>query len=111
MEEDAITTALHTSQEQNGNYARMLFIDYSLPFNTIIPYILIRNLSDLGLSRYICCWMVDFLTNRLQTVKAQPPPVLHPQALLRLSTNTKDMDEGGNETSCRAEVVGLVTWC
>ncbi|KAF7647838.1 hypothetical protein LDENG_00165960, partial [Lucifuga dentata] len=41
--EDAIAAALHTALchlEQQGNYVRMLFVDYSSAFNTIIPDIL-----------------------------------------------------------------------
>lgn len=47
----------------------MLFIDYSSAFNTIIPNILIRKLLHLGLSINICTWIMDFLTNRPQSVK------------------------------------------
>ena len=52
--EDAIAIALHTAQsrlEQQGTYERMLFIDYSSAFNTIIntiiPDILFSKLAAL----------------------------------------------------------------
>ncbi len=59
--EDAIVIALHTALshlEHAGNYARLLFIDYSSAFNTIIPDILINKLLDLSLdywtTLYLC---------------------------------------------------------
>ncbi len=58
--DDAITIALHTALnhlERQGTYVRMLFIDYSSAFNTIIPDILISKLSELGLSPSICTWI------------------------------------------------------
>src|SRR4029434_5254644 len=51
--EDAIATALHTTLthvEQRGNYARLLFIDFSSAFNTIIPSRLVTKLMDLALT-------------------------------------------------------------
>jgi len=50
--DDAITISLHTALnhiDHSGTHVRMLFVDYSSEFNTIIPDILIRKLSDLGL--------------------------------------------------------------
>lgn len=70
--EDAIVIALHTAfshLEHAGNYVRLLFIDYSSAFNTIIPDILINKLMDLQLRPSTCAWIKDFLTNRPQTVK------------------------------------------
>ncbi|MCP4487325.1 MAG: DUF1891 domain-containing protein [Gammaproteobacteria bacterium] len=70
--EDAIATALHTALshlERQGSYVRMLFIDYSSAFNTIIPDILIPKLRHLGLPPSTCSWIRDFLVNRPQQVK------------------------------------------
>ena len=70
--EDAIATALHTTLthvEQRGNYARLLFIDFSSAFNTIIPSRLVTKLMDLGLSQQICYWIRNFLTDRSQRVR------------------------------------------
>ena len=47
----------------------MLFIDYSSAFNTIIPSKLFTKLTALGLEKSICCWILDFLTNRPQAVR------------------------------------------
>lgn len=70
--EDAVSIALHTvlSHLDNKNtYARMLFIDFSSAFNTIIPSQLIRKLTDLGISSLMCNWLLDFLTCRPQHVR------------------------------------------
>ncbi len=48
---------------------RMLFIDFSSAFNTVIPHKLVCTLSDLGIDASLCAWIMDFLTNRLQNVK------------------------------------------
>ena len=42
----------------------MLFIDYSLAFNTIVPSKLITKLRALGLNPSLCNWVLDFLTGR-----------------------------------------------
>lgn len=41
----------------------MFFVDYSLPFNTIIPSQLINKLYALGLNLSTCKWLLDILTN------------------------------------------------
>lgn len=46
----------------------MLFIDFSSTFNTIIPQKLGVNLSGLGLNTTLCSWVLDFLTERPQSV-------------------------------------------
>ena len=73
--EDAIAIALHSALnhlEVRGSYVRMLFIDFSSAFNTIIPDILIPKLTNLGLPPSTCSWIKDFLTNRPQQVKTGP---------------------------------------
>ena len=45
----------------------MLFIDYSSPFNTIVPTKLITKLRTLGLNTSL--WILDFLTGRPQVVR------------------------------------------
>ncbi len=54
---------------ENGNYVRLLFIDYSSAFNTIVPIKLALKLTDFGLSSSLCDWIQDFLTGRPQVVK------------------------------------------
>ncbi len=71
--DDAISQVLHSSlthiDSKNGNYVRLLFIDYSSAFNTIVPSKLAVKLSDLGLNTTLCDWIQDFLTGRPQVVK------------------------------------------
>ena len=85
--EDAITIALHSALshlEQPGSYVRMLFLDFSSAFNTIIPSILVQKLQHLGISSPICQWIMDFLTDRPQTVKLGP----HLSSTITLSTGS-----------------------
>lgn len=71
--DDAISHLLHTSLSHldtgRGNYVRMLFVDYSSAFNTIIPSKLFTKLMDLGLSSSLCHWILNFLTDRPQSVR------------------------------------------
>ncbi len=71
--DDAISHILHSSlthiDSSNGNFARLLFIDYSSAFNTIVPIKLASKLTDLGLNSSLCDWIQDFLTGRPQVVK------------------------------------------
>ncbi len=71
--DDAISQILHSSlthiDSKNGNYVRLLFIDYSSAFNTIVPTKLAVKLSDLGITSSLCDWIQDFLTGRPQVVK------------------------------------------
>ncbi len=73
--EDAIAIVLHNALshlEHQESYVRMLFIDYSSAFNTIIPDILFSKLTDLGFPLLTCTWIRNFLTDRPQTVKLGP---------------------------------------
>uniref|UniRef100_A0A673ZB86 Reverse transcriptase domain-containing protein n=1 Tax=Salmo trutta TaxID=8032 RepID=A0A673ZB86_SALTR len=69
---DAIAITLHTALShlaKRNTYVRMLFIDYSLAFNTIVPTKFIIKLESLGLDPALCNWVLDFLTIRPQVVK------------------------------------------
>ncbi len=69
--DDAISSTLHlalTHLENKDSYVRMLFIDFSSAFNTIIPQQLINKLNLLGLNNSLCNWILDFLTGRPQSV-------------------------------------------
>ncbi len=70
--DDAIAFTLHTalSHLENKNaYVRMLFVDYSSTFNTIVPATLVTKLQTLGLNISLCSWILDFLTGRSQVVR------------------------------------------
>ncbi|KAI5617008.1 gastrula zinc finger protein XlCGF28.1-like, partial [Silurus asotus] len=71
--EDAVSMALHsvlTHLDNKNTYARMLFVDFSSAFNTIIPSKLICKLLDLGINTSTCNWVMDFLTKRPQQVRS-----------------------------------------
>ncbi len=70
--DDAIAFTLHTTLshlENKNTYVRMLFVDYSSAFNTIVPATLVAKLQTLGLNRSLCSWILDFLTGRSQVVR------------------------------------------
>ncbi|KAL0146881.1 hypothetical protein M9458_057820, partial [Cirrhinus mrigala] len=70
--DDTISSTLHLALahlEQKDSYVRMLFIDFSSAFNTIIPQQLINKLHLLGLNTSLCNWILDFLTGRCQSVR------------------------------------------
>ena len=52
-----------------STYARVLFVDFSSAFNTIVPVKLIHTLQVLGVSTHLCEWIFNFLCNRKQVVK------------------------------------------
>lgn len=65
--DDAIAVALHTALthlDKRNTYVRMLFIDYSSAFNTIVPSKLVFTLRDLGQNTSLYNWVLDFLTGR-----------------------------------------------
>ena len=85
--EDAIAIALHTALshlEQQGSYVRMLFVDYSSAFNTVLPHKLVVKLEDLGLPHKTCMWIYSFLSDRRQRVRVGH----HTSTALSLSTGS-----------------------
>ena len=60
-----IATALHsalTQRDKRNSYVRMLFLDYSSAFNTIVPSRLDSKLL-LGIDPSLCNWILDFLSD------------------------------------------------
>ena len=56
--------------ETKNSYVKILFIDYSLAFHTIIPQKLYHKLIyDLNFPLGICNWILDLLLNQPQVVK------------------------------------------
>ncbi|KAK1796491.1 hypothetical protein P4O66_009531, partial [Electrophorus voltai] len=69
---DASSTTLHlalTHVDKKGTYVRMLFIEFSSTFNTIVAQHLTGKLSLQGLNTSLCNWILDFLTGRPQSVR------------------------------------------
>ena len=70
--DDAVALGLHyvmNHLEQPSTYARILFVDFSTAFNTIIPVKLFDKLVSLNVHPVICHWTVNFLLHRPQSVK------------------------------------------
>ncbi|KAL0199214.1 hypothetical protein M9458_007754, partial [Cirrhinus mrigala] len=70
--DDAVNMGLHyilQHLDKPGTYARILFVDFSSAFNTIIPDILQNKLSQLSVPTSICQWITNFLTDRQQLVR------------------------------------------
>ena len=71
--DDAIAINIHeilNHCENKNTYARVLFIDYSSAFNTIVPAKLYSKLlNELKFPLYLCNWILNFLLERPQVVK------------------------------------------
>nr|XP_049579054.1 uncharacterized protein LOC125970577 [Syngnathus scovelli]XP_049579055.1 uncharacterized protein LOC125970577 [Syngnathus scovelli] len=70
--QEAISSVLHLSLahlEEKNTHVRRLFLDFSSAFNTIIPQHLVGKLEHLGFNTPLRNWLLDFLTNRPQSVR------------------------------------------
>lgn len=76
--DDAISSALHAALshlDESNTHVRMLFVDFSSAFNTIIPSKLITKLGnlvenkDLNINSSVINWILDFLTHRPQSIR------------------------------------------
>jgi hypothetical protein len=70
--DDAISIALNTALshlDKRNTYVRLLFIDHSSAFHTIVPTKLITKQKTLGLNTSLCNWILDFLTGCPQVVR------------------------------------------
>ncbi|KAK3538765.1 hypothetical protein QTP86_015707 [Hemibagrus guttatus] len=70
--DDAVNMALHFTLQHldsPGSYARILFMDFSSAFNTIVPALLRDKLFQLNVPDSMCSWITDFLTDRWQFVR------------------------------------------
>jgi hypothetical protein len=69
-----ISTALHTAlSHMEGTNVRMLFIDYSSVFNTIVLSKFITKLRNLGLNTSLCNWILDFQRGQVVRVCNNTP--------------------------------------
>ncbi len=139
FDDDAISSTLHlalTHLENKDSYVRMLFIDFSSAFNTIIPQQLINKLNLLGLNNSLCNWILDFLTGRPQsfcvghntssttTLSTGAPqgcssrcwpttalPSSDPTTSSSLPMTVVGLISNNDETHYREEVAQLAEWC
>ncbi len=64
--DDAVNMALQfilQHLDRTGTYVRILFVDFSSAFNTIIPDTLQNKLTQLSVPTSICQWINSFLTD------------------------------------------------
>ena len=138
--DNAIAITLHTALSHLDNtYVRLLFIDYSSAFNTIVP----SKLEALGLNPALCNCVLDFIMGHPEVVKVGnntstslilntgapqgcvPSPLLHSlfthDCVAKHASNSiiKFVDDrtvvglitNNDETACREEVRALGVWC
>ncbi len=70
--DDAVNMGLHfilQHLDRPGTYVRILFVDFSSAFNTIIPDTLQNKLTQLSVPTSVCQWITSFLTDRQQLVR------------------------------------------
>ncbi len=70
--DDAVNMELHyvlQHLDRPGAYVRILFVDFSSAFNTIIPNLLLPKLTQPSVPTSICQWINSFLTERQQLVR------------------------------------------
>ena len=69
---DALCTTSHLILKHIENtkaYARLLFMDFSSAFNTIVPHFLLEKLQEMHVNPVMIKWYNAFLTDRTQQVK------------------------------------------
>ncbi len=137
--DDAVNMGLHfilQHLDRPGTYVRILFVDFSSAFNTIIPNRLLPKLTQLSVPTSVCQWIISLPTDRKQLVRlgkytssthmistgAPQGCVLSP-LLFSLYTNdctSKDhsvnitligLIQDGDESAYRQEVKELAVWC
>ena len=113
-----------------NTYARILFVDFSSAFNTIIPSKLFDKIPSLGVPQSTCLWILDFLLNRPQVVKigdnlSSSVTLLSPMlyslfthACLSCHVRTKILNTtviglitNSDESEYRDQVNKLISWC
>ncbi len=84
--DDAVNIGLHfilQHLDRPGTYVRILFVDFSSAFNTIIPDTLQNKMTQLSVPSSVCQWITSFLTDRQQVVR-----------LRKLSSSTRMISTG-----------------
>ncbi len=70
--DDAVNMGLHfilQYLDRPWTDVRILFVDVSSAFNTIIPNLLLPKLTRLSVPTSVCLWITSFLTDRQQLVR------------------------------------------
>ncbi len=128
---DAVNMGLHfilQHLDRPGTCVRILFVDFSSAFNTIIQDILQNKLTQLSVPTSICQWITSFLTDRKQLVRlgkfsssthtnstgAPQGCVLSPLLFFPKfadDTTLIGLIQDGDESAYRQEVKELAVWC
>ncbi|KAK3531616.1 hypothetical protein QTP70_025000, partial [Hemibagrus guttatus] len=120
--DDAVNMGLHVilqHMDKSGTYVRLLFVDFSSAFNTIIPTLLQTKLTQLSVPSSICQWITSFLTDRHQLVKlgkftsySRTTSTGAPR-LLKFTDDTTviSLIQDGDESAYRQEIEQLAAWC
>ncbi|KAI3365743.1 hypothetical protein L3Q82_000753 [Scortum barcoo] len=96
--------------DEEDEDVRMLFLDYSSAFNTVIPHKLTTKRFHLGFNSTLCDWLQDFLTGSLVSGRITGNT---DNTILKFADDTTviGLISGGDETAYRREVASLVKWC
>ncbi|KAF7651619.1 hypothetical protein LDENG_00108420 [Lucifuga dentata] len=134
---DALNTVSHLilkHLENRMSYVRLLFIDFSSAFNTMLPQVLLGKLKQMEVNPYIIKWYHSFLVDRQQQVKVnltlselQTVSVGAPQActndcrnqnennyIIKFSDDTvilSLLEQGSDVSLYKAETEKFVEWC
>ncbi len=95
--DDAVNMGLHYVLQHLDRplaYARILFVDFSSAFNTIIPNILLPKLTQLSVSTSICHWINSFLTDRQQLLRAVFSPHCSSLSTWTYTSSTRTISTG-----------------
>uniref|UniRef100_A0A9J8BEP8 Reverse transcriptase domain-containing protein n=1 Tax=Cyprinus carpio carpio TaxID=630221 RepID=A0A9J8BEP8_CYPCA len=119
--DDAISHILHSSlthiDSNNRNYVRLLFIDYSSAFNTIVPIKLASKLMDLGLNSSLCNVGAPqgcVLSPLLYSLYTHDCVSSHSStSIIKFADDTVVLGliHNNNETAYLVEVEKLTSWC
>ncbi len=136
--DDAVKMGLHfilQHLDRPGTYVKILFVDFSSAFNTIIPDTLQNKLIQLSVPTSVCQWINSFLIDKQQLVRkiissgAPQGCVLSPLLfslymndctskdpsvkLLKFADDTtlKGLIQDGDESAYGQEVKELSVWC
>ncbi len=69
---NAVNMGLHFNPQyldRPGTYVRILFVDFSSAFNSIIPDTLQNKMTQLSVPTSVCQWITSFPTDRQQVVR------------------------------------------
>ncbi|KAK3527161.1 hypothetical protein QTP86_014579 [Hemibagrus guttatus] len=118
--DDAVNMALHfifQHLDSPGSYARILFVDFSSAFNTIVPALLRDKLFQLNVPDSMRSWITDILTDSRQFMRLgthvsdfQHTSTGSPKAFAD-DTTFIGLISDGDKLAYRGEMDCLVSWC